>query len=272
MDTFTPEPVFESAAPFVVVHAVSLAEGTPHFSPQAFLAISPTVRTSGFLRAVPAEELRTLVALLAFHSPNGDVWATADQVASVLDVSAARARDRLSRLSRVSWQEQYIATETTAPSGLVVYRPAVHLTVQRHLHAPDLPASAPVQAAGGKAIIAYSRERYGNPRSEVEAAMAKDMGWEEPEADETPEGAERVGIYRKLRAMGCAPAEIESLCARFDISLIRRQIDWLPFRHAINPRSYLLAAIENDYAAPRGAPESTRTDTSTENKIPSDES
>ena len=38
---------------------------------------------------------------------------------------------------------------------------------------------------------------------------------------------------------------------RYDALRIRRQLAWLPRRRAKNAAGYLLAAIKDDYAAPR---------------------
>ena len=52
--------------------------------------------------------------------------------------------------------------------------------------------------------------------------------------------------------LGLKSEQVDMLLARFDTERIRRQIAWLPASNARNPAAFLLAAIENDYAAPAG--------------------
>lgn len=60
-------------------------------------------------------------------------------------------------------------------------------------------------------------------------------------------------LHDELVRAGLLSKQAQELIKRFDALRIRRQLAWLPQRGAKNPVGYLLAAIKDDYAAPRAA-------------------
>lgn len=52
-------------------------------------------------------------------------------------------------------------------------------------------------------------------------------------------------------AVGLLEEQADDLVKRFDAIRIRRQLAWLPLRQAKNRAGYLIAAIKDDYAAPK---------------------
>jgi hypothetical protein len=59
--------------PFVVQHARQDALPDGHFTPSARIAITPGLRASGLLAALPGEEVKTLLAVLSCVTPNGRI-------------------------------------------------------------------------------------------------------------------------------------------------------------------------------------------------------
>jgi len=106
--------------------------------------------------------------------------------------------------------------------------------------------------AGRDVLIAHSRARYATPRAEVEADIARRMGWGAPAfEDDPPEVAEeKRSLYNKLSEQGMSKSQALDVLSRFDLTVVRRQLEWMPHRAAKNPSRYLHAAIENDYEAP----------------------
>ncbi len=43
-----------------------------HWRPTAHVRLTPSLRTSGFLQALPPEEIKGFLTLLTFLTPNGD--------------------------------------------------------------------------------------------------------------------------------------------------------------------------------------------------------
>lgn len=58
-------------------------------------------------------------------------------------------------------------------------------------------------------------------------------------------------LGRELTAVGLNPTQVVSLVSLYPEERIRRQLDWLPERHAKNPAALLIRAVEQDWEAPR---------------------
>ncbi len=109
-----------------------------------------------------------------------------------------------------------------------------------------MPLLPPVPLAGREAIMRRSRALHARPRAEVERMVREQLGFPVSEAEDTQD----VQVRRSLQAFGIPPGEIDDLLSRFPMERIERQIRWMGFRKARRPRSFLRAAIENDYAPP----------------------
>src|SRR4028119_672954 len=72
-----------------------------HWRPEAFLMLSRSLRTSGFLVALPPEDLQSFLLLLTFLTPNGDCAPTVSQLATALRLSHAKTRARMDPLVAV---------------------------------------------------------------------------------------------------------------------------------------------------------------------------
>lgn len=247
--------------PFVVEH-LREGQGTGGtFRPAARLLLTSALRTSGLWAALPAEEMRDLVLMLTFLTPNGRIHPTLPELAEAMHASHAKARARMLTLTRRPWQGQPLVRELTRPNGLDAYLPAASLLQARQgPQEASLMQGATVTApqasseprAGREALIAQSRARYAAPRAEVEADIARRMGWGPPAfEDDPPEVAgQKQRLYERLSEQGMTKAQALDVLGRFDLGLVDRQLDWMPHRAAKNPARYLMAAIENNYEAP----------------------
>lgn len=224
------------------------------FRPAARLLLTSALRTSGLWSVLPPDELRDLTLLLTFFSPNGRVQPTLPELAGAMQASHMQTRARMLRLSRRVWRGQSLVTELNRQSGLDAYLPGRHVVgSQQRVEAP---AAAPIvltePRAGRDALIAHSRARYATPRAEVEADIARRMGWGAPAFEnDPPEVAEEKRVlYDKLSEQGMSKSQALDILGHFDLAVVRRQSEWMPHRAAKSPARYLAAAIEGDYEAP----------------------
>lgn len=223
--------------------------------PAARLLLTSTLRTSGLWSALPPDELRDLTLMLTFLSPNGRVQPTLPELAGAMQSSHKQTRARMLRLSQRVWRGQPLVMELNRQSGLDTYLPGRHLLGSRREQETPAAAAQTVLTeprAGRDVLIAHSRARYAAPRAEVEADIARRMGWGAPAfEDDLPEVAEeKRALYDKLSEQGMSKSQALEVLNRFDLAVVRRQCDWMPYRAAKNPSRYLQAAIENDYEAP----------------------
>lgn len=245
----------DSNFPFVVEH-LHEGQGTGGtFRPAARLLLTSALRTSGLWAALTAEELRDLVLMLTFLTPNGRIHPTLPELAEAMHASHAKARARMLHLTRRLWQGQPLVRELTRPNGLDAYLPATSL-LQARQEPQEATVTAPQASseprAGREALIAHSRARYAAPRAEVEADIARRMGWGPPAFDEDPPevAGQKQRLYERLSGQGMTKAQALDVLGRFDLGLVGHQLDWIPHRGAKNPARYLMAAIENNYEAP----------------------
>ena len=251
-DTVTTAAPFPSEVPFLVEHRRA-AEAGGSFVPSARLVLTPGLRTSGLWAALPPEELRDLILLLTFLTPNAWVRPALPELADAMRASHARARDRLTRLACRQWRGGPVVVALPSPHGLDAYAPGRHLLAHEEVPPPeDRGRPLPFPTAGREAVLAYSRARYARTRQEVEAEIAQRMGWAPPAFDgDTPEVADRKrAAYMAMTDLGMAKEQALDLLARFDVGRVERQVAWIGQRAAKSPSRFLAAAVEGDYEAP----------------------
>ena len=241
--------------PFIVrLHRKEETKGGT-FRPSASMELSPTLRTSGLLQALPAEDLKHLILLLTFLSPNGDCAPAISQVADALQTTETAIRARLAHLTAFLWQGEPIVRILPRETGMDAVTLSSHLIAFQH----DPPASfntrPPITAVGREAIIAHSRAIYARPRTDVEREIAEQMGWDYPAtADEeaicTPVEYAVTTLRRRLLTVGVAKEQADALLSRYELADIEQQLDWLPYRHAKIPAKFVVAAIMGRYEVP----------------------
>ncbi len=239
-------------APFVVEHRQEERALSGTFRPSARLILTPRVRTSSFWNALSPEDFQTLLLLLTFLTPNGWCRPTLPELAQAMQVSHAKARSRLHRLTQARWQGQPLVTVLSRPDGLDAYLPGRHLLAHENAPLDEPPQPVPARTAGREAVIAYSRARYTKGREEVEQEIAQRMGWAPPDfAGEDPAAAGgKQRAYQAMTNVGMPKGQALDLLARFDLGAVESQIAWLPSRNAKNPARFLAAAIEGGYDRP----------------------
>jgi len=239
-----------SPRPFVAyLHRADLRpDGS--FRPDARLTVTPTLRTSGFLRAVPAEDLRILLLVLTFLHPDGHVQPSLIEIAAALRLPQSMARARLRRLERFRWQDLPLVHELRRENGLHAFIPSAHILGSESV-AESAPATDPLRRAAGRdAVVAYSRKTYARPRAEVEAEMARLNGWKP--IDTPSDDPEADALVSSLIAAGLGRWEAAGLIESFGKERVRRQLNWLPYRNARDPIRFLAAAVREDYDPPTG--------------------
>ncbi len=231
--------------------------------PRAMLGITPALRTSGFLSAIEPEELHSLLVLLSFLSPDGRLMAFTLSLAQVLGTSHAKARARFERLCETHWLGQPIVFATQRGEGLDGFAPTPGFVplVEEPQHDEHGPM---IRVVPREAVIAHSRRTYARTRGEVEREIESMMNWKKPQPSPSlqqgtpPQRAthpamnlEQADLQSQLVEVGLLPEQADDLLKRYDALRIRRQLAWLPRRRAKNAAGYLLAAVKDDYAAPR---------------------
>jgi len=230
--------------------------------PRAMLGLTPALRTSGFLSAIEPEELHSLLVLLSFLSPDGRLVAFTLSLAQVLGLPPAKARARFEHLCEVRWLGQPIVFATQRGDGLDGFAPIPGFIplVEEPQHDENGPV---IRVVPREAVIAHSRRTYARTRGEVEREIESMMNWKKPQPPSptrsgtpptpTPPTvtSEQAELHSHLLEVGLLPEQADDLLKRYDALRIRRQLAWLPRRRAKNAAGYLLAAIKDDYAAPR---------------------
>ncbi len=217
-----------------------------YFTPAAALHLTASLRTSGLLRELSPDDLKSLIYLLTFVSPEGHCQPFLTHLAEAMRVSTAKAKARMRRLCEVRWKGEPVVIYSKSASGLSAYSLNPRVVTYEHRHGHRHPREdTPYLTAPRAAIIEHSRKHYARPRAEVERIIAHQMGHDVDETDE-----ERKVRYR-LENAGLTGEQAKELLAMYDLDTIAQQLDWLPFRHAKNPAGYLIAAIEGNYGEPR---------------------
>jgi hypothetical protein len=222
-----------------------------YFTPAAAMHLTSSLHTSGLLRELSPDDLKSLIYLLTFLSPEGHCQPFLTQLAEAMRVSPAKAKARMRRLCDANWKGEPIVIYSKSASGLLAYslNPRIVTYRQRKENKPCGSEATPYIAAPREAIIAHSRKQYARPRAEVERIIARQMGHDIDETDN-----ERKVRFR-LENAGLTGEQAKELLASYDLDTIAQQLDWLPFRHAKNPAGYLIAAIEGNYGEPRAVRE-----------------
>ena len=257
---FNPENVTPSpeSKPFLIYtrHRNQQQNGT--WRPEAFVGFSRALRTSGFLAALPAEELKSLLYLLSFVTANGYISPSVPQLAEAFHLSQFKARRRMERLRQITWQGKPLVGYRRFESGLDAFVPHMGLFAMEEEQAASIepPSVPPYRLASREEVIAHSRRMYTRPRAEVEAMIAQQLRRvSEPESIPPEFTEEQRQVLQQLRKVGLTAEQAMALVARFDLARIGRQIAWLPHRQVHNPAAFLVAAIERNYGPPRGLPQ-----------------
>jgi len=237
--------------PFRIVLAQVEEAQTDHFRPTAVVQITPALRTSGLLRGLPAEEVKTLLMALTYLTPNGVFLATVPQMAEALRVTEWKMEQRLRRLQGFAWQGEPLLREQVRQSGLRSYVPSTFLVgIEQGAPVPTKATGTRVLPASSREdVIAHSLATYTHPRAEVERQIAEQNGWEVPGVSDT----EVSTLHRRLLRFGLLPEQADALLAQHPAEEIQQQLDWLPYRKARKPGPLLIAAIENRYTEPIAA-------------------
>lgn len=260
--------------PFTIYIAHLPTKQPTNWQPAAFVALNSNLRTSGLLRELPPEDLKTLIILLSFVTPNGHCAATLHQLTEALRLSAAKTRARLNRLVELHWLGQPIVMAYRAANGMESFGLVPGFApIQEEAIKP--PVAQTIKAVPRQVIIERSRRVYARTREEVEREIARLNNWKTPDElaqekekrqsaspgeiltttpatsvsiTETPETA---ALRRDLLNVGLIPEQIENVLAHFPQERIERQLMWLPYREEVRNRAgFLLAALKNDYAQP----------------------
>ncbi len=246
--------------PFAVILRQKEKQKNGNFRPSASIEIRPSLRTSGFLQTLSGEDLKNLLLLFTYLSPNGDIAPTIHELGEALGVSPDKVKNRMKPLLQARWNDQPIVVSMLRESGLDAYTPTHHILCYV-LATSDIPnREKPIRAAGRDRVIAYSRQRYGRPRAEVERDIAIQNGWPLPKEELATSMDNPIGgmseaesaeyLKQRLFRAGVLREEVEYLLANFPQSMIEDQLAWLPYRHAKSPSRYLIAAIKGDYDEP----------------------
>lgn len=243
-----PDPQGGQVRPFIIEHRKGFS-APGRFEPAARLAVEPYLRTSGLLTLMTDGQARLLLALLTFVSANGQVQATARELARALGLPVPVVAWRLDRFAGRRFHDQVLVYRIDRRDGESVYALSRHVVTREH--APEPAAGPPpIVAAGREAVVAESRARYSQPREVVEAEVMLQLGHAVEELADTPQGS----AYRQLRALGMGPADVGRLLATYGTADVLQQLTWLPERRAKHPLRYLLAALRDGYAGPQHFP------------------
>jgi hypothetical protein len=238
-------------SPFIIEHRQEDSTGSS-FRPSARLILTERVRTSGLWRSLTPEDFANLTLLLSCITPNGWCRPTLPELADAMGVPSAKAKSRLDRLLRGTWQDQPLVEILARPDGLDAYLPGRQLVAHEDVPPREPVQATPVRTPGREAVVAYSRARYAKTREEVERQIGEMMGWGPPSfAGDDPAVAEgKRQAFQAMTGFGMPKEQALDLLWRFDLAAIESQLAWLPQRNAKNPARFLAAAIEGSYDPP----------------------
>jgi len=256
-------------APFTIFveHPDKTRDG--HWRPAALVWLTPSLRTSGFLLALPPEELQSFLLLLTFITADGRIAPITPQLAVAFGQSEAKTRARLERLLKTQWLGQPIITKQQTGVGGESYAP-VHGLLPFREETNREPSQVVYRAAPREAIIEHSRRSYARPRAEVEREIEQflsksrlappptkskklfkpPMTYQEPTSQPSPQDEASNQLRDAMIRAGLDAEQADVILAEHDPIRIQRQLTWLPYRGARNPTGLLLAAIRGDYEAP----------------------
>ncbi len=223
--------------------------------PDAFIGMNKTLRVSGFLMALPPEDLKSLLVMLTFISANGRCTVMVQQLATAFHLSPKKTRLRMNRLIDFRWLDQPIIRYDKAENGIETYAlmPGFLPLVEERIQPLPKP---PLKVARREAVIEHSRRKYARTRVEVEAEIARLNNWkpisEKTTIETKPLDPQAAKAREALIEVGLLEQQADELLERYDLPRIERQLAWLPLREARSPVGFLLSAIKNDYEAPPG--------------------
>lgn len=270
--------------PFLVQLRQEEKQPNGSFRPAAVLQLTPSFRTSGLLFSLAPEDLKSLLFLLTFLSPNGECKAALHQLAAAMRVSAFKVGRRMNRLTAFVWNNAPLVLEQKMESSLVTFSLHPHLIAYENWIPPEpapFPSVSALRSTARSAVIAHSRARYGKPRAEVEREMAQHMGWDKKEQEQVETAGQMEAefqsltpharaVLQRLEGTGLTTEQGLELLRAYDLLRIERQLQWLPYRHAKNPAGLLLAAIADNYEAPPSMRSDARYQASTAGASPNE--
>ena len=219
--------------------------------PDALVSLTKALRTSGFLMALPPEDLKSLIVMLTFLSPNGLCTVMVQQLATAFHLSPNKTRARMNRLVDFRWLDQPIIRYHKPESGVETYAlmPGFLPVVEERIQHPAAPL---LKAVPREVVIEHSRRKYARTRTEVEAEIARLNNWKPigEKVEAKPLDPQIAKVREKLIQAGLLEQQADDLLDRYDTPRIERQLEWLPLREARSPVGFLLSAIKNDYEAP----------------------
>lgn len=236
--------------PFVVEHRLAPdPQKRNSFTPEARLFISPTLRTSGLLGSLNDHDIRNLVWLLTYFTPNGYLIAPLASLAKEMQLAERVVRKQFAQLAAVRWQGSPIIHHLVDNDlERFVLDPQILGAESLEVNVP-VPEYRPLPPGGYREeIVQASRAAYARPRAEVERIVLEQLGHHPEEEENTPEGEVRRG----LRDAGVSRDLVASLLEEYGLEACQRQLEWLPLRSAKSPGRYIVAAIEGNYGPPRG--------------------
>jgi hypothetical protein len=235
--------------PFVIEVRQDRPQPTGSFVPAASLKLMEEFRTTGLLHFLSPEDLKSLLYLLTFITPEGHCQVSLPILTSAMQVSSSKVKARMHRLSEMKWQDEPLIIQVPHESGLFTYSLHPHLVAYEHLTVSEQHPTPPLRTVSRNQIIAYSRSHYARPRAEVEKIIAAQLG------QDIEETVEQRKLRYRLENVGLTSEQATEVVLTHSPDVIAQQLDWLPFRNAKNPAGYLLAAIEGGYGEPRGVRE-----------------
>ena len=224
-------------APFLIEHRRD-AESGRGFVPSARLILTPALRTSGLWLALPPEELRDLLLVLTFLTPNGWIRPTLFELAGAMNASLPAARRRLERLARRQWRGAPVAVTAArlrGPGRLGARTPLLSRE-EAPREARSAPRPVPRGGAGG-GPRPQPRPLRPHPAGGGGGDLgAHGLGARRPLTATTRRWRRASGRpTRRMTDLGMPRDQALDLLARFDLDRVERQVAWMG-RRAEKPR------------------------------------
>jgi len=231
--------------PFLIEIRQDRPRPSGKFVPAASLKITEEFRASGLLHDLSPDDLKSLVYLLTFLSPEGNCSVSLPILTSAMRASSHQVKERMHRLSEFRFQDTNVITEIKYESGLYTYSLHPRLVAYEHLTISDPHPTSPIITCSRQRVIDNTRKHYATPRAEAERMVAEQLGHDIPETEEQRK------LRTRLENVGLTTEQATEVLTTYAVDIIAQQLDWLPYRKAKNPAGYLLAAIDGGYKEPR---------------------
>ena len=170
--------------PFAVMLYQKDMQANGNFVPDAAIHIRPSLRSCGLLQELSGEEVKSLLLLFTFLTPNGSITPSIFELGEAFGESPEKVKEKMKKLLSTRWQGSPIVTSMLRENGMDAYTPTRHL-VSYVLVSSNPATSSGFRPAGRDRVIAHSRSRYTRPRTEVERQIAIQNGWPMPEESES---------------------------------------------------------------------------------------